>query len=132
MPVYEFSCKSCGAKVSLFIRSIKSDVNGVCDRCGSTELQRLISNFRVLRAPMNPSDLNKQAMLDGVDFTNPASMANFFRRMGNDFQDEPNEHMDELIKRLDYGEPVERALDLDMHDHGGSESHDAGAGAPDE
>jgi hypothetical protein len=44
-------------------------------------------------------------------------MASLFRRMGNEFQDEPNEHMDEIIGRLDHGEPVHKALELDMHGH---------------
>ena len=66
---------------------------------------------------MDPANLNHTEMLDGVDYTDPASMANFFRRMGESFQDEPNEHMDEIIGRLDAGDPVERALDLNMHSH---------------
>jgi putative FmdB family regulatory protein len=128
MPVYEFKCRSCQARVSVFVRSISSDVNGVCDRCGSTDLERLVSSFRVLRAPFDPSKLNKQRLLDGVDYTNPASMAQFFRRMTDEFQDEPNEHMDEIVGRLEHGEAVERALELDTHDHGtggGEESTDA-------
>jgi hypothetical protein len=63
--------------------------------------------------------LNKAELLDGVDYTNPQSMASFFRRMGNEFQDEPNEHMDEIIGRLDHGEAVHEALDLDMDSHAG-------------
>ena len=123
MPIYEFRCKACGAKVSLFFRSMRSEVGGVCDRCGSSDLQRLMSSFRVLRAPFNPTSLNKADLLDGVDYSNPASMASMFRRMGDTFQDEPNEHMDEIIGRLDHGEPVEKALDMNTHtghDHGTS------------
>jgi putative FmdB family regulatory protein len=127
MPVYEFSCNACNAKVSIFVRSVNSEVNGVCDRCGSTDLRRLVTSFRVLRAPFDPSKLDKRRLLDGVDYTNPASMAQFFRRMGDEFQDEPNEHMDEIIGRLEHGEHVEDALELDMHDHGATgpagESH---------
>lgn len=117
MPVYEFGCNACGANVSLFVRSISAEVSDVCDRCGSSDLRRLVSKFAVVRGPVDPKNLNKQAMLDGVDFGNSRSMANFFRRMGDDFHDEPNEHMDEIIKRLDYGEPVEKALDIHTHDH---------------
>ena len=101
MPVYEFGCNACGARLSLFVRSMTSEVSGVCDRCGSSDLRRVVSKFAVVRGPVDPKNLNKQAMLDGVDFGNPKSMANFFRRMGDDFHDEPNEHMDEIIKRLE-------------------------------
>ncbi|HZT07077.1 MAG TPA: hypothetical protein VFC51_08605 [Chloroflexota bacterium] len=71
----------------------------------------------MIRAPLDPSTINKNELLDGVEYTNPASMASFFRRMQDTFHDEPNEHMDEIIGRLDHGDPVERALDLHMHAH---------------
>lgn len=126
MPIYEFRCNGCGARVSLFFRSMSSDATGVCDRCGSSDLQRRFSSFRVLRAPLDPASLNKAELLDGVNYTDPGSMASLFRRMGDAFQDAPNEHMDEMIQRLDHGEPVEKALDLDMHGPGDQAPADEG------
>ena len=122
MPVYEFRCNACGAKVSLFFRSVTADATGACDRCGSTDMRRLISRVAVIHSAVKAQDLNKNELLDGVDYSDPASMANFFRRMGETFHDEPNEHMDEIIGRLDHGEAVEKALDLHTHAHddGGS------------
>ena len=73
-----------------------------CNACGA----KSSAFFRAMRS-------------DGVDYTNPASMANFFRKMGSAFDDEPNEHMDEIVGRLDHGEPVYKALDLDMGGHAG-------------
>lgn len=122
MPVYEYRCNACGARLSVFVRSINSDVTAACDRCGSADLRRLVSRVAVIRGPVDPGTLNKNELLDGVHYGDPASMANFFRRMGDTFHDEPNEHMDEIIGRLDHGEPVEKALDLHthVHDQGGS------------
>lgn len=123
MPIYEFRCNGCGARVSIFFRSMNEEVKGTCERCGSADLHRLMSRFNMGRPPLNPDSLNKSAMLDGVDYSDPGSMANFFRRMGQEFQDEPNEVMDEIIGRLDHGDPVEHALGLDAphdHDHGPS------------
>ncbi len=121
MPVYEYRCNACRARVSLFVRSINSEVTAVCDRCGSADLSRLVSRVAVIRGPVDQAVLNKSELLDGVDYSDPASMANFFRRMGDTFHDEPNEHMDEIIGRLDHGETVEKALDLHthVHEHGG-------------
>ena len=124
MPVYEFACNACGARISRFVRSINAEVNGACDHCGGTDLRRLFSPFRVLRTPNDVNKLNQAALLDGVNYSDPQSMAAFLRRMGDEFNDEPNEHMDEILGRLDHGEPVEKALELDSHDHG--------AEAPDE
>ncbi len=95
-----------------------SDAKGECSRCGSSDTRRVFSTFRVLKPAADPSKLNKAELLDGVDYTNPGSMAQFFRRMGESFGDAPNEHMDEIVGRLDHGEPVHEALGLDMgHDH---------------
>ena len=126
MPIYEFRCNGCAAKFSLFFRSISSEVNEICDRCGSSNLQRIFSSFRVLRAPLDPSTISKAELLDGVNYTDPGSMASLFRRMQDTFQDGPNEHMDEIVGRLDHGEAVEKALDLDMHSHGDPTPADEG------
>jgi|SRR3954454_5084032 putative FmdB family regulatory protein len=118
MPIYEFRCNACSARISRFVRTIGATDGGACDRCGSTDLNRLISRVAVIRGPVDPGTLNKNELLDGVNYSDPASMAGFFRRMQDSFHDEPNEHMDEIIGRLDHGERVENALDLHMHDHG--------------
>ena len=118
MPIYEFGCNVCGAKSALFFRHMTTDAKGECSRCGSPDTRRLFSTFRVLKPAADPSKLNKAELLDGVDYTNPGSMAQFFRRMGDSFGDAPNEHMEEIVGRLDHGEPVHEALGLDMgHDH---------------
>ena len=118
MPIYEFRCNACGAKSALFFRSMSSDAKGDCSRCGSADTRRVFSTFRVRTPAPDPSSLNKAELLDGVDYTSPGSMAQLFRRMGDSFGDEPNEHMSEIVGRLDHGEPVHEALGLDMgHDH---------------
>ena len=127
MPIYEFQCNACGARLSRFVRSMGADAAGACDRCGSADLRRLVSRVAVLRAPLDPGTLNKQELLHGVDYTDPASMASFFRRMQDSFHDEPNEHMDEIVGRLDHGEAVERALELHSHTHGDGGSAEGGA-----
>ncbi|MCY4624699.1 MAG: zinc ribbon domain-containing protein [Chloroflexi bacterium] len=132
MPIYEFRCKSCNARVSIFFKSMKVDATGTCERCGSEDLVRIFSSFRVLRTPFDISNFNKKELLDGVNYTDPHSMANMFKRMQETFQDEPNEHMDEMVQRLEHGEAVEKAMDLNMgsnskgDSHGHGHSHDGG------
>ncbi len=45
MPIYEYTCDACKAPNSVFVRSINSEVNPKCEKCGSTELTRAISTF---------------------------------------------------------------------------------------
>jgi putative FmdB family regulatory protein len=119
MPIYEFRCHDCGAKVSLFFRSMTTDATGVCTRCGSADTKRIFSSFKVRVTRPGVDQMNKAELLDGVDYKDPTSMANFFRRMGDTFQDEPNEQMEEIVGRLDHGEDVHKALELDMDSHAG-------------
>ena len=121
MPIYEFRCNGCGRKMARFFRSVSSETEGVCDHCGGSDLQRLISKFRVIRPPIDHSSINKAELLKGVDYTDSGSMANFFRRMGDTFGDEPNEHMNEIVGRLDKGEAVDKALEMDTSAHSRSE-----------
>ncbi len=47
MPIYEFTCQACQAPLSVFVRSVSSEVNAKCEKCGSTDLKRAISSFAV-------------------------------------------------------------------------------------
>jgi putative FmdB family regulatory protein len=45
MPIYEYWCKACGKKSSVFVRSISMGFTPRCDGCGSQGLERLVSGF---------------------------------------------------------------------------------------
>ncbi len=47
MPIYEYSCNACKSPVSVFVRSMNSEVNAKCEKCGSTDLTRLISQVSI-------------------------------------------------------------------------------------
>ena len=45
MPIYEYRCQQCRAVTSVFVRSISSAAPPDCDRCGSGDMQRMMSAF---------------------------------------------------------------------------------------
>ena len=49
MPIYEFQCTDCGEKKEILFRSSDEKVEMKCDKCGSENLQRVLSstNFSV-------------------------------------------------------------------------------------
>jgi len=104
MPVYEFSCNGCGARVSIFTRSIGAPYAEVCDRCGGTDLRRLISKVAILRPPGDPSSLNEEALFDGVDYDDPRSVARWTRQLHEQMGDELSPEMGEALERLERGE----------------------------
>jgi putative FmdB family regulatory protein len=120
MPVYEFVCNACGANVSVFTRSISSPVAGKCERCGSTDLRRLISRFAVLRSSGsgNFGDFD-EGMLDGLDENDPRAMAAMARRMRSELGGDLDPEMDEMIDRMERGEGLDDlGFDSGFDDHG--------------
>ena len=118
MPVYEFACNACGARVSIFVRSINATVTEVCDRCGATDLRRLISKVAILRPPADPNAINKQALFDGIDYGDPRSIARWARNLHEQLGDEVGEEMDETLERFERGEGSVDDLLPPEHDHG--------------
>ena len=64
MPIYEFRCKSCGAKVSLFFRSIPEQATGVCDRCGSADLMEALG----VQVILSPDQIGRCIREVGIGF----------------------------------------------------------------
>ncbi len=72
MPIYEFTCNVCNAPLSIFVRSMNSEVNPKCEKCGATDLRRAISAFAVLGSGGADS---------GLDAGDP-DMASMMQQMG--------------------------------------------------
>ena len=47
MPIYEYLCKSCQKKVTIFQRFVSTDTQPSCPVCGGTGLSRLFSCFAI-------------------------------------------------------------------------------------
>ncbi len=43
MPIYEYKCRSCGAKFEILVYSDRK--MPVCEKCGSEDAERLMSGF---------------------------------------------------------------------------------------
>lgn len=105
MPVYEFSCNACRATVSVFVRSMSSPVSGRCERCGSTDLRRLVSRFAVINA--GGFDSLDDDSFAGMDENDPRAMAAWARRMRAEMGDEAGPEFDEMVERLERGESLD-------------------------
>ena len=120
MPVYEFTCQACGATVSVFVRSISSPLNAVCQRCGSSDLRRLISRFAVLRSAGSMASLDD---LDGMDENDPRALAAWARQMQREKGEDMGPEFDEMVSRLERGESLD---DDGGGDFGMGDDHDHG------
>lgn len=50
MPIYEFQCRDCQAKISIFVKSISSPLDPACSSCSSKNLERLITSFGISKS----------------------------------------------------------------------------------
>src|SRR5438309_456814 len=93
MPVYEYRCDKCRRKTSVLVRSSQSAIAPTCGHCGSRTLRRLFSTFAVRRG--GASDAGEgfggggdDMGLEGVDQSDPRSMAKWMRKMGEESGEE--------------------------------------------
>jgi putative FmdB family regulatory protein len=45
MPIYEYSCRSCGKVSSFFVKAIGTPLEPACSHCQGRDLQRRVSSF---------------------------------------------------------------------------------------
>jgi putative FmdB family regulatory protein len=109
MPIYEYRCRDCRRRVSLFFRSF-SDVQDepTCPRCGGTRLTRLMSRVSMVRSEESRmDDLADPSMLDGLDEEDPKSIARWMRKMSTEVGEDMPPEFDEVVDRLESGQSPE-------------------------
>ena len=109
MPVYEFECNACGARLDVFTRSISAEVKSRCERCGSENLRRVVSRVAVLGIGGGDVDL------DSMDPNDPKAMTAWARQMQAQMGGSAGPEMEELAQKLERGE----SLDDDFGGMGG-------------
>ena len=106
MPIYEYGCKDCRRKTTVFLRSFSAKPQSlVCDSCGSSNLVRFFSRVAIVKS----EDARLEQMADpsnwgDVDENDPKSMAKFMRKMQGQLGEDLGPDMDEAIDRLEQGE----------------------------
>ncbi len=79
-----------------------------CPRCGSANLERLVSRVRVIRSEASRlEDLSDPSFLSDLDENDPRSMARMMRRMADEVGEDIGPEFDEVVGRLEAGESPE-------------------------
>ncbi len=116
MPIYEFRCNGCRRRTSVFTRSIDASVAAVCQHCGSSDLHRLISRVAVLRSEDDSLSGLDESSLDGIDESDPRSVARWVRKMSRQMGEPLDAEMEADLDRLEAGE-----MSDDLDEDGGGE-----------
>jgi len=111
MPIYEYRCRACRRKVSIFVRGFSDPVSPACERCGSRDLARLVSSFALVRSGKGAGeDSSLDDFLEGVDERDPRSLARAVRHIGEESGEDLGPEFDEAVSRLEAGENLEEAF----------------------
>jgi putative FmdB family regulatory protein len=117
MPIYEYYCRDCRKRVSLFFRTITAaaETKPVCPHCGGDHLHRLVSRVAVLRSEEARLEaLADPAMFAGLDEEDPRALGRMMRQLSNEMGEEMDDpEFSEVIDRLESGqapEEIEKAL----------------------
>lgn len=116
MPIYEYRCKNCRRRVTIFWRSF-SEIGETlprCSFCGGEDLIRLVSRVAVVRSEESHlEDLADPSSLAGLDENDPKSMARWMRKMSQEMGEDLGPEFDEVVDRLESGqrpEGIEEAI----------------------
>ena len=71
MPIYDYTCDSCGRTSSFITRSIGAALEPVCRSCGGTHLQRTVASFAYRKTGRQTS--GPTPTFPGDDFYNDPS-----------------------------------------------------------
>jgi len=105
VPIYEYRCRGCSKRTSVFVRRIGAPVSPSCPYCGATELERLISRVAILRSEDDIfQGLAEDVSLDDVDDSDPKSVARFIRRMSQRMGQPLDAEMEAQLERMEAGE----------------------------
>ena len=92
MPIYEYRCRSCSEVTALFVKSMSTEIEASCGRCGGEEVERVISSFAYHRS----EESRRQGSRPGPDyFADPGNIGRHveetFEKYGMDIPDSVRE-----------------------------------------
>ena len=83
MPLYEYRCGGCGRKVTLLVRGFKRPTDCGCPNCGSADLKRVFSTFRMAKTDKDVYEdiLGDNRLVQGMMANNPKALVDWNNRM---------------------------------------------------
>jgi putative FmdB family regulatory protein len=126
MPIYEYRCGKCGKKSEFITFRVSEEITEDCKHCGSEEIKRIPSRVRVrLSEETRLERLADPSALGALDESDPASMARWMKKMGQEMGDELGEdlNVDEMIEEA-MSEGAAEGENASMSDMAGSSDLD--------
>ena len=109
MPIYEYVCRQCEGRLSVWWRPVAQMERSkpLCPRCQSADLQRLVSKTAFVRSGEGRLDSLGDADLEGLGDEDPRALGRLMRQLGDETGEDMGEEFDEIVGRLEAGEDPE-------------------------
>ncbi len=102
MPIYEYICRDCRKKSSFLVMKINEPFDAKCRRCGSSNLERVMSRFATVRSEESRLEsLADPSKWSGFDENDPKSMARFMKKMGRELGEDLGDDFDQMIEEAE-------------------------------
>ena len=99
MPIYEYLCSKCRRKMSFLVLSSTSSFVPACKFCKSPDLEQLFSRFAMPKSEEKRLEsMADPSSLAGLDENDPASVARWMKKMGQEMGEDLGEDMDQLAE----------------------------------
>ena len=116
MPIYEYHCGGCQRRVSILIQGFNEPASLECPECGSGELTRLFSSFRIgkgesyLRKGIYEDILSDRQLVRGLESSDPRALVEWNRRMSHGAGEDISPEYEDMMGKLEDGEPMGKVM----------------------
>jgi DNA-directed RNA polymerase subunit RPC12/RpoP len=110
VPYYNYRCRDCGRKVTLFFHDYVAydKAEPSCSHCESRNMVELIGRIAVAKSEDARMDaLSDPSALGNLDENDPKSLGRWMRKMGKEMGEDLGSDFDEVVGRLESGEDPE-------------------------
>lgn len=105
MPLYEYRCRKCRKRVTVLTLRVGEKAKPACDRCGSRDLDRLMSRFATIKSEEDRLEsLADPSKLGDLDENDPKSVGRWMRKMGREMGEEfSGDEFDSMVEEMEAG-----------------------------
>jgi putative FmdB family regulatory protein len=110
MPIYEYRCRKCRRRVSVFLHTYRDSTTSTpkCPRCGHDELDPLVSRVSLVKSEdTRLESMADDASLADIDEDDPRSVARFMKKMAGEVGEDMGDEFHEAIDRMEAGQSFE-------------------------
>ena len=110
MPIYQYDCNGCENRVDVFFRSVSAVADAECPLCGSTDLERVMSQFARTRSEVDRLDsIDIDAELGRLGKASAGEFGRWSKRLGRELGEDLGADFRQFAERAEAGDdPVER------------------------